>query len=156
MAEVAGIAARRPPGHRPGRGLGGVLLGQRGAVLLEVLVASVILVLALLPIFCALTATLLVLEKSTLVTVATNLLQDRAEVLKAAGYNLVPQGSLWLEKYSGRPFDIYQEVSLVETMTDSSGTVVVKKVVLVIYRHPYASGGDPVARMEFLLYAGGI
>ena len=120
------------------------------------MVASVILVLALLPIFCALTATLLVLDKAKFVTVATNLLQDRAEVLKAAGYDLVPLGTLWLENYGGRTFDIHQTVTLVETMTDDVGTAVVKKVILVIYRHPYVSSDKSLGRVEFLLYASGI
>jgi len=119
-------------------------------------VASLLLVLAILPIFAALAASLLAMEESVVVTIATGLLQDRAEVLKAAGYDLVLVGTRVLENYDGRPFDIHEEVTSVETMTDSDGISVVKRVVLTIYRHPYAEAARPLARWEFLLYADGI
>jgi len=119
-------------------------------------VASLLLVLAILPIFAALTASLLAMEESVVVTIATGLLQDRVEVLKAAGYDLVPLGTQVLESYEGRPFDIHQEVTHVEGMTDGEGMSLVKRVVLTIYRHPYGEGDRPLARWEFLLYADGI
>jgi hypothetical protein len=122
----------------------------------EVAVASLLLVLAILPIFAALTASLLAMEESVVVTIATGLLQDRAEVLKAAGYDLVLVGTQVLENYDGRPFDIHEEVTTVEGMTDSDGISVVKRVVLSIYRHPYDEAARPLARWEFLLYADGI
>jgi len=143
------------------RRLGSRLADERGAaVLVEVAVAALILMLAILPIFAALTASLLSLESSVAVTLATNLLQDRAEVLKAAGYYLVavdPGNPVRvLENYEGHPFDILEEVSFVSTMTGSEGASLVKKVILTIYRHPYQEGDRSLARWEFLLYEGGI
>jgi len=137
------------------------LLDQSGvAVLVEVMVASLILMLAIVPVFAALTASLLSLEHSVATTMATNLLQDRAEALKAAGYHYVivdPENPVvTLENYEGRPFDILQEVTYVEGMVDENEISQVKKVILTIYRHPVSPDDQPLGKWEFLLYADGI
>jgi len=149
---------------------------QRGAVLLEVLVAALILSLAVIPLFMGLTAVLISLQKSVPATVAMNLLQDRAEKLKAFGYTYVGPGTLAVglnlsEDYYDTPFVIFQEVinlPLMTTQTEVNPTSVVRRVVLKAYRRPFAldptitdrqvpaPGQTPVATWEFLLYAQGI
>jgi len=145
------------------------VLDERGsAILLEVVVATFLLSLAIIPIFFGLTAVLVSMEQSTGVTAATGHLQDQAELVKAAGYDYIPLGVLIVgdnpgEICYGTPFIIVQQTTQWQLMTtnpDGIGTSVVKKVVLSVYRRPYTytdSGTEvPLARWEFLLYASGV
>jgi len=124
-------------------------------------VATLILAISIVPVFYALTAVLLSVDESLIVTIATNLLQDRAEALKAGGYDNLTLGTRVFTNYDPRPglagetaFDLVEEISLVSTMTNSLNEPVVKKVVLTIYRHPLESN-KPLARWEFFVYASG-
>lgn len=126
--------------------------------------ATFILSLAIVPVFLGLTAALASMESSVSATIATNLLRDRAEKLKAAGYALVPVGRLVLDsQYADTAFVIVQQVTQVPNMTtnpDGLGTSLVKKVVLTAYRRPYndlePDSSRVAAKWEFLLYAEGI
>lgn len=118
--------------------------------------AALLITLAIIPVFGALTASLLALEDSVVITIASNLLQDRSEVLKAAGYDLIPVGEQWLADYEGRPFDIRQVVTQVAGMVDANGVSQVKKVVLTIYRSPRSASDDALGSWEFLVYAQGL
>ncbi len=132
-------------------------------MLLEVVVATFILSLAIVPILMGLTAALLSADRSVAATVATNLLRDRAEKLKAAGWAVVPVGRFVLDaEYADTAFVVVQQTTQLPNMTtnpDGFGTSLVKKIVLSAYRRPYVDG-DPdnqaVAKWEFLLYAEGI
>lgn len=128
------------------------------ALMVEVMVAMAILSLAVLPVFYALTATLIQADRSLLVTVATGLLQDRAEALKAAGFDLVPVGARTLSLYLDSTLDLVEEVVLVPAMDNNpygAGAPMVKRIILTAYRHPYVEGADPLVRWEFLIYAVG-
>jgi Tfp pilus assembly protein PilV len=136
------------------------LVDQRGvSLLVEVMVGALLLSLAIIPIFTMLSASLLVLERSKVVTVATHLLQDRSEVIKAAGYSYASVDPLNVtvhENYEGFPFDITEQITYVSTMADVIGVPQVKKVVLSIYRHPVSPSDIPLLKWEFLLYASGV
>ena len=156
--------------------LGRRTANQRGAALLEVLVAALLLSLAVIPLFMALTTVLTTMQKSVVSTIATNLLQDRAEKLKAYGYTYVGPGTLAVglspsDDYYGTAYVIFQEVVNVQGMTtgtEANSTSIVRKVTLTAYRRPFsldptitdrqvpAPGQVPVAKWEFLLYADGI
>lgn len=126
---------------------------QKGvAVLLEVVVATLLLSLAIVPIFYGMTAVMLSVDDSLVTTAATNILRHRTETLKTLGYSGVPVGGPdTITIYSG--FDLVQTVAPVPDMVNTLGESVVKKVTLVIYRHPKEANPTPITRWEFLLYA---
>ena len=161
-------------------GLGRRIANQRGAaLLLEVVFGSLLLALALIPVMMGLTAVLISMEKAVHSTVAMNILQDRAEKLKAYGYQYVALGSdvigdSDLDEYFDTAFVVFQEVVNVPRMVSytvdslgvkTAGPSVVKRVNLTAYRRPAsftydvltkiwtpAAGQEALAKWEFLLY----
>ena len=160
------------------------IANQRGAaLLLEVVFGSLLLALALIPVMMGLTAVLISMEKAVHSTVAMNILQDRAEKLKAYGYQYVALGSdvigdSDLDEYFDTAFVVFQEVVNVPRMVSytvdslgvkTAGPSVVKRVNLTAYRRPAsftydevtkiwtpAAGQEALAKWEFLLYDKGI
>jgi len=162
-------------------GLGRRIANQRGAaLLLEVVFGSLLLALALIPVMMGLTAVLISMEKAVHSTLAMNILQDRAEKLKAYGYQYVALGSdvigdSDLDEYFDTAFVVLQEVINVPRMVvytidpislvKTAGPSVVKRVNLTAYRRPAfftydvvtkiwtpAAGQEALAKWEFLLY----
>ena len=170
-------------GSKPGRrlrlriaaSLGRRTANQRGvALLLEVVLGSLLLALALVPVMMGLTAVLISMEKAVNSTLAMNILQDRAEKLKAYGYQYVAIGSdvigdTAVDEYFGTAFVVLQEVINVPRMVTNTGVPVVKKVTLTAYRRPAyftydaatkiwtpAADQNVLAKWEFLIYDKGI
>ncbi len=140
-------------------------------LLLEVVVATFLLALAVIPIFMGLTAVLISMERSVGTTVATNILQDRAEKIKAVGYygvgvGLETIGDTAIDDYYDTGLVVFQEILFMSSMTSGgeSTNPLGKKVMLVAYRKPFvegadhrpAPGGTLLAKWEFILYADGI
>jgi hypothetical protein len=160
-----GVVVRRRPRCR-------WLGNERGAfLLLEVVVATFLLALAVIPIFMGLTAVLMSMEKSVGTTVATSILQDRVEKMKAVGYygvgiGLDTIGDAPTDNYYQTGLVVFQEILFLSSMTSggTSTNPLGKKVILVAYRKPFTEGADhrpavgsvAVARWEFILYADGI
>lgn len=161
--------------------LGRRIANQRGvALLLEVVLGSLLLALALIPVMMGLTAVLISMEKSVHSNLAMNILEDRAEKLRAYGYQYVALGSEVigdsdLDEYFDTAFVVLQEVINVPRMVvytvdpltgeKTAGPSVVKRVNLTAYRRPAfftydeltkiwtpAAGQEALAKWEFLLY----
>lgn len=114
-----------------------------------------ILSLAILPVFLGLEAAVLSARRTQLITVATSLLQDRAETIKFQGIYSVGSSTeatytTTETSYKGTPFTIQIDVSDVLGMTG------VRKFVLKAFREPVTAGALPLATMEFVLYEDGV
>lgn len=131
---------------------------QAGGALVEVLVAIFLMTLSIIPVFSCLTYARYSVDGSLHVTMATNLLRDRTETLKHMGYAAMTTGTQVFRQYDPRPgltgsteFDLIEDVSAVESMSNSTGASMIKKVVLRIFLHPYENN-DLLASWEFLVY----
>jgi len=128
-------------------------------LLLEVVVATFLLAVVVVPVFCGIAATALAARQVQMVTEAQQLLQARAEEIKAQGGVTLSEGTIYLQTYEGEPFTIEQEViytGMTLNPDNPASACVVKKVVLRAYREPMRPGDWPLTFMEFLIYDQGI
>ena len=146
------------------------LANEKGMfLLLEVVVATFLLALAVIPIFMGLTAVLISMERSVGTTVATSILQDRVEKVKAVGYygvgvGLETIGDTDADDYYDTGLIVFQEILFLSNMTSGEENPLGKKVILEAYRKPFVEGADHrpapgsnfLAKWEFILYADGI
>lgn len=98
-------------------------------------------------------------QRSRVGTVAANLLQDRAELIKFNGIYSVPAppgtdpgATTWTvseASYNGAPIT----VEITVTVTSMSG---VRKFLLKAFREPGTAGATPVATLELVIYEQGI
>lgn len=124
---------------------------QSGFTLVEVMVAVLLLGIVLVPFMGALTNGIMMLYRGRDRSVASYLLQQRAEEIKAAGYDNLPVGETAYPNYGGSAWTLKQNVSTVTSMPGQGGSVVVKKVTLELDKN-----GNMVDSLTFLLYKGGI
>jgi len=146
--------------------LGRLSLGdQRGsAILLEVVVATLLFALAVIPAFCSLSALVLAAGKAQVTSLAQALLQARVEEIKAQGWGSVPGDSLatttvTLQHYKGTPFTIVETVqptAMRKNPSDATSDCLVWRIILQVYREPVRDLSSPLGKVEFLFYAGGL
>lgn len=124
---------------------------QGGFTLVEVVIAVSLLIIVLVPFMGALTNSIMMLYRGRDRSVASYLLQQRAEEIKNAGYDNLPVGEAVFPNYGGSTWTLKQNVSTVNSMPDQGGSVVVKKVTLELDKN-----GNIIDTMTFLTYKGGI
>ncbi|MGI9862730.1 type II secretion system protein [Moorella naiadis] len=124
---------------------------QDGFTLVEVMVAVLLLGIVLVPFMGALTDGIQLLYRGRDRVIAAYLLQQRAEEIKAAGYDNLPAGETAYPNYSGSAWTLKQNVSTVTSMPGQGGSAVVKKVTLELDKN-----SNMVDSLTFLLYKGGI
>lgn len=102
--------------------------------------------LAVIPVFYSLGLIAMSTEKSKIVTMARNLLQEEVENVKLQEYDSI--ASRTLRNFEGAPIAIEEIVS----ETSMPG---VKKVILHAYREPMDETSYAIDSVEFLVYEGG-
>ncbi|GEA15372.1 hypothetical protein E308F_16160 [Moorella sp. E308F] len=124
---------------------------QDGFTLVEMVIAVSLLIIVLVPFMGALTNGIMMLYRGRDRSVASYLLQQRAEEIKAAGYDNLPVGETAYPNYGGSAWTLKQNVSTINSMPGQCGSAVVKKVTLELDKN-----GNMVDSLTFLLYKGGI
>lgn len=135
----------------PGQGNDYMRRNQDGFTLVEVVIAVSLLVIVLVPFMGALTNGIMMLYRGRNRSVASYLLQQRAEEIKAAGYDNLPVGETAYPNYGGSSWTLKQNVSTVTSMLGQGGSAVIKKVTLELDKN-----GNIIDSMTFLTYKGGI
>lgn len=125
------------------------LLNNRGFTLVELIVASALLVIVLVPLFTTLTESYMHLRMTDDYHKATFFLQQKAEELRSSSFDGLSNQNF--TSYQGSKYDLIQTVTDVEDMKDSDNNIVIKKVVLEIKK-----GDRLLGEMEFLIYKDGI
>ncbi|OIQ55883.1 hypothetical protein MOTE_23830 [Moorella thermoacetica] len=124
---------------------------QDGFTLVKVVIAVSLLIIVLVPFMGALTNGIMMLYRGRDRSVASYLLQQRAEEIKATGYDNLPVGETAYPNYGGSAWTLKQNITAVNSMLGQGGSNVVKKVTLELDKN-----GNMVDSLTFLLYKGGI
>jgi len=128
--------------------------GEAGLTLVELVIATFVLALAVLAVLYGMTATLASIRVGEDTAVAASLLRQAVEETKLEPFDALADVT-WFG-YQGMPYDVERTVTVAMTNPNAPGRAEVKQVELRVYRQPRSRYPEPVAVWTFLVYRGGI